>query len=176
MKPDHICVGAITGSFGVRGEARVKSFCAEPTAIADYGPLSNEAGDRQFPITIIRPVKGGFIVRLGGISSKEAADALKGTRLYAPRAALPTLPDDEYYYSDLIGLAVSDTGGKQIGTVNAVQDYGAGDILEITPASGGESLLLSFTREIVPTVDLASGRIVVDPPAEIIAKAPNDAG
>ncbi len=174
MNHTHVCVAAITGSFGVRGEARVKSFCAEPSAFADYGPLSNEAGNQEFQITIIRAVKGGFAVRLGGVKTKEQADALRGTRLYAPRAALPTLPDDEYYYSDLIGLPVADTAGNIIGKVQAVQDYGAGDILEIAPKGGGASILLPFTRAVVPTVDLTRQRIVVDPPEEIIAKAPND--
>jgi len=168
MTGDRICVCAVTGSFGVRGEARVKSFCAEPSALADYGPLSNEAGDRQYRVTIIRALKGGFAVRLGGVKTREAADALKGTRLYVSRSALPELPDDEYYYSDLIGLTALDTGGAVLGKVKAVQDYGAGDILEVQPNNGGASLLFPFTRDAVPTVDLAGGRVIVDPPAGLL--------
>lgn len=161
---DRVCVAAITGSFGVRGEARVKSFCAEPSALGDYGPLSDDKGTREFAVTITRPVKGGFAVRLSGVKTKEEADALKGTRLYAPREALPALPDDEFYHADLIGLPVFDTGGTQLGRVKAVHDHGAGDLLEIHGPGLKSTVLLPFTREVVPTVDLEAGRIVADPP------------
>ncbi|WP_128253345.1 ribosome maturation factor RimM [Falsirhodobacter deserti] len=161
MAGDGICVGAIAGSFGVRGEVRLKSFCAEPAAIADYGPLTAEDG-RSFKITLTRPVAGGLGARLSGISTKEEADALKGTRLYASRDRLPALGDDEFYHSDLIGLEVRDTGGQLLGRVSAVHNYGADDIIEVQ--TKGESLLLPFTRAVVPTVDLAAGRIVADPP------------
>ena len=161
---DRVCVGAVTGSFGVRGEARIKSFCADPTAIGDYGPLSSEDGSRQFNLTITRPVKGGFAVRLSGVKTKEEADALRGTRLYAPRDALPALPDDEFYHADLIGLSAVDTGGEELGQVHAVLNHGAGDLLELRKRGRKGTVLVPFTLEIVPTVDLAAGRIVIDPP------------
>ncbi len=161
---DRICVGAITGSFGVRGEARVKSFCADPTAIGDYGPLTNDDGSRSFTLTITRPVKGGFAVRLSGVTNKEAADALKGTRLYAPRDALPALPDDEFYHTDLMGLTVVDTGGEELGQIHAILNHGAGDLLEVRKRGRKGTTLVPFTLEIVPTVDIAAGRVVVDPP------------
>ncbi len=161
---DRICVGAVTGSYGVRGEARVKSFCAEPSAMGDYGPLADEDGTATYTLTIVRPVKGGFAVRLSGVKSKEAADALKGTRLYAPRDALPALPDDEFYHADLMGLAVVDTGGEDLGRVHAVHNHGASDLLEVRAKGKKGTVLVPFTQEIVPTVDLASGRIIVDPP------------
>jgi len=161
---DRVCVGAITGSFGVRGEARLKSFCAEPADIATYGPLATEDGARIFEVTLTRPVKSGFAARLTGVTSKEAADALRGTRLYAPRDALPSLPDDEYYHADLIGLTVLDTGGAEMGRVAAVLNHGAGDILEVRGTGPKGSVLVPFTRAIVPTVDLATGRIIIDPP------------
>ena len=161
---DRVCVGAVTGSFGVRGEARIKSFCADPTAIGDYGPLSTEDGNRQFTLTITRPVKGGFAVRLSGVKTKEEADALRGTRLYAPRDALPALPDDEFYHADLIGLSAVDTGGEELGQVHAVLNHGAGDLLELRKRGRKGTVLVPFTLEIVPTVDLATGRIVIDPP------------
>lgn len=161
---DRVCVGAVTGSFGVRGEARIKSFCADPTAIGDYGPLSSEDGSRQFNLTITRPVKGGFAVRLSGVKTKEEADALRGTRLYAPRDALPALPDDEFYHADLIGLSAVDTGGEELGQVHAVLNHGAGDLLELRKRGRKGTVLVPFTLEIVPTVDLATGRIVIDPP------------
>lgn len=162
---DHVCLGAIMGSYGVRGEARVKSFCAEPSAIGDYGTLTDDAG-RRYTVTVIRPVKGGYAVRLSGVSDKEAADALKGQRLWAPRSALPALPDDEFYHSDLIGLAAFDTGGVDLGRVHAVHDHGAGDLLELRP-DGGESILVPFTCAAVPTIDLAAGRLIVDPPPDL---------
>lgn len=159
---DHVCLGAVMGSYGVRGEARVKSFCADPSAIGDYGTLTGDNG-ATYKVTVIRPVKGGYAVRLSGVPHKEAADALKGQRLWAPRSALPDLPDDEYYHSDLIGLDAVDTGGVPLGRVHAVHDHGAGDLLELRP-KGGQSMLLPFTMANVPTVDLAARRIVVDPP------------
>lgn len=164
-----IVVGAIAGAFGVHGEARIKSFCAEPDAIGDYGPLSTEGG-QTFELKITRPVKGGFAARLSGVPTREAAEALKGTRLYAPREALPALPDDEFYHNDLIGLEVVDTGGKSLGRIRAIHDFGAGDVLDI--AGGGISLMLSFTKESVPTVDLSSGRIIADPPFETSERDP----
>ncbi|TBX19907.1 ribosome maturation factor RimM [Nioella sediminis] len=161
---DRVCLAAITGSYGVRGEARVKSFCAEPSALGDYGPLSDEKGSREFKVTITRPVKGGFAVRLSGVKTKEEADALKGVRLYAPREALPDLPDDEFYHADLIGLTVVDTGGADLGQVHAVMNHGAGDLLEVRQKGRSGTVLVPFTQAIVPTVDLTAGRIVVDPP------------
>lgn len=161
---ERICVGAIAGSFGVRGEVRLKSFCAEPQDIATYGPLSTEDGARAFTVTLTRPVKNGFAAKLSGVANKEAADALKGTRLYADRDALPALPDDEYYHADLVGLEVVDTGGAALGRVKAVLNHGASDLLEIQLAEGGQTGLLPFTLAVVPTVDLALGRIVADPP------------
>ncbi|MCB1368681.1 MAG: 16S rRNA processing protein RimM [Rhodobacteraceae bacterium] len=163
MANTRICVGVIAGSFGVRGEARLKSFCAEPSAIADYGPLFTEDGSRSFTITITRPLKGGFGARLSGVASKEQADAMKGTRLFADRDALPALPDDEYYHSDLIGLEAVDTGGTSLGRVSAVHDHGAGDLLELA-----DGTLIPFTLALVPTVDLAAGRLVVDLPEGLI--------
>jgi 16S rRNA processing protein RimM len=157
-----VCVGAIAGAFGVRGEARIKSFCAEPEAIASYGPLSTADGARQFQVKITRAVKEGFAARLSGVETREEAEALKGTRLYAPRERLPSLGQDEFYHADLIGLTVLDTGGAEIGRVRAIHDHGAGDMLEVTSAAG--ETLIPFTRAAVPTVDLALGRIVADPP------------
>ncbi|PWJ16181.1 ribosome maturation factor RimM [Jannaschia seohaensis] len=163
---DHVCLGAVTGSYGVRGEVRVKSFCADPSAIGDYGPLTGDDG-KTYTVTVLRPVKGGYAVRLSGVPHKEAADALRGTRLWAPRAALPDLPDDEFYHSDLIGLEAYDTGGAPLGRVHAVHDHGAGDLLELRP-KGGAPVLIPFTRAVVPTVDLAARRLVVDPPAGLL--------
>lgn len=162
--PDRICVGAIAGAFGVAGEVRLKSYCAEPTAIADYGPLYTEDGARSFRITLTRPVAGGLGARVQGVKTKEEADALRGTQLYADRARLPHLPDDEFYHADLIGLAVQDTGGVALGTVQAVHNHGAGDILEISGPGLKSALMVPFTLVAVPTVDLTARKIVVDLP------------
>jgi 16S rRNA processing protein RimM len=165
--PDRICVAAIAGSYGVRGEVRLKSFTSEPAAIADYSPVTDDKG-RSYDLTLGTPLKGGFAARLSGIASKEAADALRGTRLYVPRDRLPALPDDEFYHADLIGLEVVDAGGAVLGRVHAVLDHGAGDLLEVTRAAGAGTILLPFTLTAVPTVDLAAGRIVADPPEGLL--------
>ncbi|SIS84348.1 16S rRNA processing protein RimM [Roseivivax lentus] len=164
MSEERICVGVLGGAFGVAGEVRLKSFTAEPEAIADYGPFETEDASRSFDMQIVRPVKQGFAVRLSGVRSKEDADALKGTQLFVPRARLPQLPDDEFYHADLIGLAVMDTGGAPLGTVRAVLNHGAADLLEITRPGSAQTALLPFTQTIVPTVDLTAGKIVVEPP------------
>lgn len=161
---EDICVGAIVGAFGVSGEVRLKSFTADPMAIADYAPLSTEDGARTFDVQITRTIPQGFAARLSGVRSKEEADALRGTRLYAPRERLPALPEDEYYHADLIGLAVFDTGGVQLGTVKAVLNHGASDLLEVHLPGSSATVLLPFTLAAVPTVDLSAGRIVADPP------------
>jgi 16S rRNA processing protein RimM len=161
---EMVCVGAVAGAFGVQGEVRLKSFCADPEAIADYSPLSDESGAQSFTVTLTRSIKNGFAARLGGVATKEQADALKGLRLFAPRDRLPDLPDDEFYHADLIGLSVLDTGGTELGRVHAVQDHGAGDLLEIHAPGQKPNVLLPFTLACVPTVDLAGGKIIVDPP------------
>jgi len=168
MSETRICVGALAGAFGVHGEARLKSFCAEPEAIETYGPLWTEDGTRQFTLEITRAIPQGFAVELSGVDSREAAEALKGVRLFAERDALPSLPDDEFYHADLIGLTVVDTGGQVLGTVTAVHNHGAGDLLEISGPGVKGAVLLPFTLANVPTVDLAAGRLVADPPEGLL--------
>jgi 16S rRNA processing protein RimM len=165
--PERVCIAAIAGAHGVRGEVRLKSFTAEPGAVADYSPLTDDAG-RSYDLTLGAPIKGGFVARLSGVASKEAADALRGTRLYVPRERLPGLADDEFYHADLIGLEVVDTGGVILGRVQAVLDHGAGDLLEIAAAGRAGTILLPFTRSTVPTVDLDAGRLVADPPEGLV--------
>ena len=153
-----VCVGAVAGAFGVRGEARIRSFCAEPGAIGGYGPLVTDDG-RLFDLRIVRPIKDGYAARLSGVETREQAEALRGTRLYAPRERLPGLEEEEYYHADLIGLEVVDTGGAVLGRVRAVHDFGAGDVIEV---QGPREMMLPFTRAAVPTVDIAAGRLVAD--------------
>lgn len=163
---NRICVAALAGAFGVRGEAKLKCFTDDPAAVGDYGPLQSEDGKRNFTVKLTRPVKGGYAARISGIETREEAEALKGTRLYADRAALPVPDDDEFYYADLLGLRVETADGTVLGKIKAVQDFGAGDVIEYLPEGGGESLYLPFTREAVPVVDVAGGRIVADLPVE----------
>ncbi|MEQ9695342.1 ribosome maturation factor RimM [Shimia sp. SDUM112013] len=161
---EQVCVGAIAGAYGVRGEVRLKSFTTEAESIADYAPLSTEDGSRQFDVTLTRTIKNGLAARLSGVATKEEADALKGVQLYVPRDRLPALEDDEYYYADLVGLEVRDTGGTTLGHVKSVQNHGATDLLEVHGPGLKATVLLPFTHEVVPTVDIAGGRIIADPP------------
>jgi 16S rRNA processing protein RimM len=164
MKDKRIVVGSIAGAFGVRGDVRLKSYCAEPADIALYTPLTTDRG-HVFRVVVVKgTAPGALVARIEGIHSKEEADALRGVDLWADRARLPGLPDDEFYQTDLIGLAVVDTGGTLLGTVRAVLNHGAGDILEIQPKGSPDTVLLPFAQVAVPTVDLAAGRIVADPP------------
>jgi len=164
---DRVCVGAIAGAWGVQGEVRLKSFCAEPESIAAYAPLWTEDSKRSFTVRITRRIPNGLAARLSGVVSREDAEALRGLRLMADRDRLPPLPDDEFYHADLIGLDVFDSGGGALGRVRAVLNHGAGDLLEIVAPGRSDTLLLPFTRAVVPLVDLSARRIVVDPPEEI---------
>ena len=160
---NRICVGAIAGAFGVRGEVRLKSFTAQPEDIESYGPLFSEDGTQTFRVSLIGQTKNGFTARLSNVQTKEQADALRGMRLFVDRDVLPGLPDDEFYHADLIGLEVYDTGGTLLGRVENVLNHGASDLLEVKP-NVGETVLLPFTVAAVPTVDLTAGRIIADPP------------
>jgi 16S rRNA processing protein RimM len=164
---NRICVGAIMGAFGVKGEVRLKSFCADPAAIGTYSPLYSKDGKDSYNLKITRSVKSGFAARIKTVQFKDQADALRGVTLFADRDKLPNLPDDEFYHADLIGLDVYDTGGEKLGRVNAVHDHGAGDMLEIMGNGLKGGVLLPFTRTAVPTVDLTAGRIITDPPLGI---------
>src|SRR5436853_5683073 len=123
----RVCVGVITGAHGVRGAVRVKSFTAEPEAVAGYGPLEDESGARQLSLHLIGNAKGVLIAKLAGIEDRDRAEALRGLRLYLPRAALPPPDEDEYYHVDLIGLDAALADGRLLGRVRAVHDFGAGD-------------------------------------------------
>lgn len=162
----RVLVGAIAAAHGVRGLVRVKSFTADPKSVASYGELSDERGLRHFRLTLQGQAKDGVIARIDGIDDRDAAEALKGTRLFVDREALPALAEeDEFYQTDLVGLRVEARDGKTLGRVKAVLNFGAGDLLEIE--GEGVSLMLPFTRQVVPLVDLPGGRLVADPPAEV---------
>jgi 16S rRNA processing protein RimM len=163
----RICVGVITGAHGVRGAVRVKSFTAEPEDVARYGPLEDESGERRLSLHLIGNAKGVVIARLAGVADRDRAESMRGLRLYLPRAALPPAAEDEYYHADLIGLEAALADGTALGHVSAVHDFGAGDTLEIERTAGPPAMV-PFTRAIVPIVDLAAGRLVLDPPPGLI--------
>lgn len=163
---DLVLVGVFGAPHGVRGELRLKSFTEDPSAVGDYGPVQAEDG-RRFAVTVVRALKDDMVVaRVDGVADREAAAALTHLRLFVPRDRLPPPEEDEFYSSDLVGLAVVDREGVTLGTVTAVVDYGAGDILDIARPGGG-SALLPFTRAFVPEVDIPGRRLVADPPAGI---------
>jgi 16S rRNA processing protein RimM len=163
----RICVGIITAAHGVRGAVKVKSFTAEPKDVARYGPLEDERGERWFSLHLMRSAKGAVVCRVDGVMDRDRAEGLRGLRLYLPRAALPPTADEEYYHADLIGLKAALVDGTALGRVSAIHDFGAGDTLEIKRPTGPPAMV-PFTRAIVPIVDLAAGRLVVDPPPGLL--------
>ena len=160
-------MGRVAGAFGVRGEVRLTAYTEDPLALAAYKTLLRQDGSPGLTVTQGRSAKGSLVCRCPEIETKEQADAMRGLRLYVPRACLPEPDEDEYYLTDLIGLAVETPEGAALGTIKSVQDFGAGDILEITPAEGGATWYLPFTREAVPAVNLAGGLVVAVKPEEI---------
>jgi 16S rRNA processing protein RimM len=162
-----ILMGVFGAPQGVRGEIRVKSLTGEPGAIGSYGPLTDKGGARAFAFQSLRPLKDDMLVaRLAGVSTREAAETLKNVELFARRDQLPPPAHDEFYYDDLVGLEAVDAAGARLGRVVSLMNYGAGDVLEIAPAQGGETLLLPFTKRVAPRIDFEAGRIVIEPPRE----------
>jgi 16S rRNA processing protein RimM len=172
MTQKLVLVGRVAGAFGVKGEVRVTAYTASPQALLSYRDLRRQDGSPALTLLSGRAQKGDLVARAKEIATKEEADALRGLLLHVPRAALPEPEDDEFYLTDLIGLAAVTPEGETIGKVKAVQDFGAGDILEIDPGRGGQSWYLPFTRECVPAVDVAGGRIVAARPAETSEREP----
>jgi 16S rRNA processing protein RimM len=164
-----VCVAVVATAHGVRGALRLRTWTERPESVAEYGPVYDRQGRELFALEVIGRARQGVIARASGVTTREAAEALRGVELYVPRARLPAPEEDEFYHEDLIGLEAVDTGGAARGRVIGVFNHGAGDVLEVQPARG-PSLLLPFTRETVPTIDLAAGRVVIDPPVERIAE------
>ena len=167
MSSDLIQVGRVAGAFGVRGEVRITSFTADPMALVGYKTLQREDGSPGLTLTSGRDAKGSIVVRAKEVETREQAEALRGLKLYIPRDRLPAPEEDEFYVTDLVGLAVETADGEALGRVKAVQDFGAGDLLEIAPAEGGATWYLPFTREAVPDVRLADGVVVAVKPDEV---------
>jgi len=161
---ERICVARIGAPHGVRGEVKFWSFTADPAAVAGYGPFETADG-RLVELETLRPAKEFFVARLKGVADRDAAERLRNVELFVPRDRLPdTAAADEFYHADLIGLAVVDAAGGALGTVAAMHNFGAGDLIEVRPAAGRDTVMLPFTQSVVPLVDIAGGRIVVAPP------------
>jgi len=163
---ERVCVAQIGGAHGLRGEVKLKSFTGDPMAVSEYGTLTSEDGAESFEIEALRPAKGHLVARFRGIGDRDTAERLANVRLFVPRERLPPLAADEFYHTDLIGLSAVTADGTEIGTVVAVHDFGAGDILELAPRGGGTSIMVPFTAAFVPKVDIVRGRIVVAPPED----------
>jgi len=161
----RVCLGRAIGARGLHGEVRIRTFTQDPLSISGYGVLEDEAGARRFEITKVREAKDGVVVQMKGVTTREGAEALKGTEFYVDRDKLPEVEDEgEYYFADLIGLVAVNGEGAALGQVISVQNFGAGDLLEVRPATGGMSILVPFTEEIVPDIDLESGWLLMLPP------------
>lgn len=160
-------MGRFGAPHGVRGEIRLQSFTAAPHAIASYGPLQALDG-RRFTLSALRPVKDNMLVaRVAGVADRDAAAALTNCELFVDRAALPPPDEDEVYVADLVGMTARDGDGRLLGTVIDVPNYGGGDLVELRPPMGGETLLFPFTKDIVPTIDLAGRTLTIVPPHEV---------
>jgi 16S rRNA processing protein RimM len=170
----HICIARIGAPHGVRGAVKLWTFTEDPLAVKRYGALATKDGARQFEVTHAREAKGHLVATLKGVVTREDAERLNGIELYIARDKLPATGTEEYYHADLIGLAAVNAADEPIGRVTAIHNFGAGDIIEIAPPSGA-TMLLPFTNAVVPTVDLAGGRVVVELPAEIEGDHPTDA-
>src|SRR4051812_7609947 len=138
----RVCIAQIGAAHGVRGEVRLKPFTEDPLSVARYGSLESEDGKQRFEIEAVRPAKDMLVARLKGVTDRNGAEALTNVRLYVAREKLPRAADDEFYHADLVGLAAVTSDGEAIGSVKAVHNFGAGDLLEIEPVNGGATLML----------------------------------
>jgi 16S rRNA processing protein RimM len=167
-----VLLAAVIGAQGLKGEVKVKTFTAAPDALARYGCLHDARGNR-FEITAFRPTRGGeAVIAFAGVADRNAAEALKGTQLFVARAALPATDEDEFYHADLIGLEAYDSEGRLVGKVSAIHNFGASDVIELTRADG-DTVHLAFTRQTVPVIDIAAGRVTVAVPEDDEADGPH---
>ena len=164
MSSDRVLLGVVAAPHGVRGLVRIKSFTDDPMAVAAYGPLSDEAGKKVYRVEALSAARGAVLARIEGVADRTAAEALRGLRLYVERNALPDAGEREWYEADLVGLAAVGRDGKDWGKVVAFHDFGAGSVMEV---SGGA--MLPFTDEAVPEIDVEGGKVVIDPPAGLLA-------
>lgn len=170
MRNDRVLLGIVAAPHGVRGLVRIRSFTEDPMAIASYGTLSDETGSRRYRVEALSTAKGAVLARIEGVADRNAAEAVRGLKLYVERSALPATGDREWYEADLVGLPAVGRDGRDWGKVMAFHDFGAGLMLEVSGGSASRNaVMLPFTDEAVPEVDVDGGRIVVDPPAGVLA-------
>ena len=174
MSPSPICVARIGAAHGVRGAVKLWTFTEDPLAVKRYGPLQTKDGARQFEVTHVRQAKDHLVATFKGVATRDDAEKLNGIELYVARDKLPATDEGEYYHADLIGLAAVTPTNEPLGRVIAIHNFGAGDIIEIAPPHG-PTMLLPFTNAVVPTVDLAGGRVVIELPGEIVGDDPSSA-
>jgi 16S rRNA processing protein RimM len=171
-RADLVLVGRFGAPHGLKGEVRLQSFTQDPAAIATYGALTDRAGSRKFAIKSLRPGgKGIFVATVAGVADRTAAEQLTNVELHAERANMPAEDEDEFYVTDLIGLAAVTPAGETLGEVLDVVNYGAGDLIEVKPVAGGETLLFPFTRAVVPAIDKAARKVIIAPPVEVDGEA-----
>ncbi len=166
-RTQRICLGIITGARGIRGEVRIRTFTERPENIGEYGPLTDETGTVTFKLSEPKPIKGGVAVLIEGVTDRSGAENLKGTHLYMGRDSLPELVSEEFYHTDLVGMRATSENGENFGTVAAVHDFGAGDILEID-RDHKASLFIPFSRDMVPLVDIENNSLVLIAPSGLI--------
>ena len=170
----RVLMGLVLGAHGIKGAVRLLSYASAPEDIASYGPLEDESGGRNFSLTVIGKARGAVLAEIKGIKDRDAATALRGTKLYVRRLALPAPAEGEFYWDDLVGLRAELKGGTALGEVMAVHDYGGGPSLEVKREEGA-SLLVPFTDRVVPVVDLGAGKLVIDPPEGLLETLPPEA-
>ena len=164
---ERVCVGAIAGAFGVKGEVRITAFTADAMTLMDYQPLLKADGTPALTLLSARPDKAGVVAKVKEIATKEQADAMRGQKLFVPRDRLPEPEEDEFYLTDLVGLQARDLDDTVVGTVKSVQNFGASDMLEIAPNEGGPTWYLPFTREAAPDLRLSEGWLRIVRPTEV---------
>jgi 16S rRNA processing protein RimM len=170
---NYICVGIVSGSHGLQGAVKIKSFMTVPEDIVTYGPLRNKSAGKSYKICLISSNQKGLVATLSGVNDRNASEKLRGTKLYLPRNILPKLDENEFYYSDLLGLSVENKNGEIIGVVTLIDDYGAGEIMEVDMKEGGTEMF-SMSRQVVPVIDVENQRVVVNQPNEIFADQDHD--
>jgi len=169
MSGDRVLLGVVAAPHGVRGLVRIKSFTEDPMAVASYGPLSDESGNKKYRVEALSAARDAVLARIEGVADRTAAEAIRGLRLYVERSALPEAGEREWYEANLVGLPAVGKDGRDWGKVVAFHDFGAGPVMEVSAG-----LMLPFTDEVVPEIDVEGRRIVVDPPAGLLAGGRTD--
>ena len=170
MAEERILLGVVAAPHGVRGLVRIRSYTEEPMAIAAYGPLSDETGRKQYRVEALSTMKGAVLARIEGVDDRNAAEAIRGLRLFVERERLPATSEREWYEADLIGLAAVGRDGRDWGKVIDFHDFGAGSTMEVSGGAASRgSVMLPFNDDAVPEIDVEGGKVVIDPPAGVLA-------